>query len=308
MSSRKRSRSREAATPDTRIQEHEEKVRPSERFAERCNASNGTRLATLLHECRVSSHPLRDWQDYISYYTTKYNNPAVEFQIQQRCVMSCIYMPQYKNDVEFVKVLVHYAKLCQDPLNVFQFAWECRVGRETAMFWMSWTWFAEKAKDYSSVVKERFACFKLRMRDLGIDLDSLRDTDRHRVKTSRSRSRSEQQTTPEIKAGTPLPPATTSVNALTDLSNTITTKRSRSRSPKQPSKKIREDNANSTIEQDLHTLEQQQNDSLQQLLTFEIMKEDKFDRQSLLRSRQNKLKRLKHSNGALFSCLSYYGT
>ena len=104
-------------------------------------------------------------------------------------------MPQYKNNVEFVKVLIHYAKLCQDPLQEFTFAWKCRVGRTMAMFWMSWTWFAEKAKDYRltlklfekslecvkgekmTVVKERFACFKLRMRDLGIDLGSLRNDD-----------------------------------------------------------------------------------------------------------------------------------
>lgn len=102
-------------------------------------------------------------------------------------------MPQYKNNVEFVKVFILYAKLCQEPLQEFQFAWKCRVGRDMAMFWMSWTWFAEKAGDYRltlklfekslesvkgekmTVVKERFACFKLRMRDLGLDLCSLRD-------------------------------------------------------------------------------------------------------------------------------------
>ncbi|GFH48327.1 hypothetical protein CTEN210_04803 [Chaetoceros tenuissimus] len=113
-------------------------------------------------------------------------------------------MPSYENDTEFVKVLIHYAKLCQDPLKEFQFACECRVGREMAMFWMSWTWFAEKAKDYRltlklfeqsltcvkgekmTVVKERFACFKLRMRDLGIDLYSLRNDVKEKVQTTQT--------------------------------------------------------------------------------------------------------------------------
>lgn len=177
---------------DRFILDYETKVRPSEYFAERCRASKDSPLEILLHDCHVSSHPLQDWQDYIQYYK-RYNNPEAEFQIQQRCVRSCIYMPQYKNNVEFVKVFILYAKLCQEPLEEFQFAWKCRVGREMAMFWMSWTWFAEKAGDYRltyklfekslecvqgekiTVVKERFACFKLRMRDLGIDLGSLRD-------------------------------------------------------------------------------------------------------------------------------------
>lgn len=178
---------------DRIILDYEAKVRPSEYFAERCRASKDSSPETLLHDCHVSSHPLQDWQDYIQYYK-RYNNPEKEFQIQQRCVRSCIYMPQYKNNVEFIRVFILYAKLCQEPLQEFQFAWKCRVGREMAMFWMSWTWFAEKAKDYAltcklfekslecvqgdrlrNVVKERFACFKLRMRDLGIDLESLRN-------------------------------------------------------------------------------------------------------------------------------------
>ncbi|GFH48343.1 hypothetical protein CTEN210_04819 [Chaetoceros tenuissimus] len=341
---------------------YEAKVRSSELFAARCQASEVTSLESLLRICRVAPDPLKDWQKYIQYYKSK-NDPEQEFQIQQRCVRSCIYMPQYKDSVEFVKVFILYVKMCQDPLQEFKLAWKCRVGRNMAMFWMSWTWFAEKAGNYRltlklfeeslqqvkgekmTVVKERFVCFKLRMRDLRIDLDSLRNDVKEKVQTTqtpRSRRSSEVNkievqdetqlqkhsakvvsvsttvsalanisNTPTVTTKrrsatklrvdnpnmvTPLPSASTSVNARVNLSNTITTKRSHSRSPKQPLKKTRKSNANSTIEEDLRILQQQQNE---QLLTFKILKEDKLDRQSLLRSRQNNLKRLKHSNGKL---------
>ena len=130
---------------DRIILDYEAKVRPSEYFAERFRASKQSKetAETLIYECRVSSHPLQDWQEYILYVKNKYSNdPLVEFQIRQRCVRSCIYMPQYKNDVEFVKAFIKYAKLCHEPLAEFEFTWKCGVGRDRAMFWMCWTWFA----------------------------------------------------------------------------------------------------------------------------------------------------------------------
>ncbi|GFH48326.1 hypothetical protein CTEN210_04802 [Chaetoceros tenuissimus] len=236
---------------------YEAKVRSSELFAVRCQASEVTSLESLLRICRVAPDPLKDWQMYIQYYKSN-NDFEQEFQIQQRCVRSCIYMPQYKNSVEFVKEFILYAKLCQDPLQEFKLAWECRVGREMAMFWMSWTWFAEKAKHYRFtlklfkqslkcvkgekmiVVKDRFACFKLRMKDLGIDLDSLRYDVKEKVQTTqtpRSRCASKvnkievQDETPLQKRSAQGVSASTTVSVLANVSNTptvTTTKKSRS--------------------------------------------------------------------------------
>lgn len=202
-------------SPDPRIAEFEAKVRPLELFAQRCQASDGTALETLLQDCGVPSDPLKPWQDYVQYNRTN-NYPQPEFQLLQRCVRSCIFIPQYKNDLEFLKFFILYTKTCrehdQDPLEEFELAWNCRFGKDMALFWIGWAWFAAKAEKYQLTwnifdmslqyvhgdaftrVNAKFDSFKARMKRLGIELSPLREDDCRRGKRSRSRSRSKQPT------------------------------------------------------------------------------------------------------------------
>lgn len=145
-----------------RILEFETRVRPSDLFAKQFKASNGTPIETLLQHCKVSSHPLEDWKEYME-FATRYLSHDQARQILRRYIKSCIRMPQYKNSHDLLESFLLFTKTCKEPLKDFQFAWECGVFRELPVFWVWWTHYAKAEKQYhltSRLFKTSLECVR----------------------------------------------------------------------------------------------------------------------------------------------------
>ena len=145
---------------DVNIQNFERLVKPSEKFLklfkenektqnDSLSAMDEDKVQELLRKCKVDQDPLVHWLRYIKYHEETYpSDTNNQFLLMERCTQTMIHHPKYANDTRFIRVCVLYADKTSDPHEQFKFFHKHKIGSKTAIFWLAWSWVAEKKKDF----------------------------------------------------------------------------------------------------------------------------------------------------------------
>ena len=123
---------------ERRIEEFEQLVRPSE-------DPNVTEM---------EDDPLRHWLSYIKFYQEAFPSDTHEqFLLMERCTRAFIKMRQYANDDRFIGVCAKYADKTKEPMTVFKYLHQEKIGTESALLWVAWAFVAERDNDYQFAEK-----------------------------------------------------------------------------------------------------------------------------------------------------------
>lgn len=144
---------------DVNIKKFESLIYPSVKFSkyytkkmEEGNhdaAQNDDLIESLLERCKVGKDPIVPWLKYIKYHEETYpSDTHAQFLIMERCMHSLFHMPQYKNDVRYIRVCVLYADKTSNPDEQFKLFHKHKIGEYVAIYWLAWAWVAEKRKDF----------------------------------------------------------------------------------------------------------------------------------------------------------------
>lgn len=115
------------------IDQYESLVRPSE----------------APHVTEMDEDPLQHWLAYIKFYQESFpSDTHDQFLLMERCTRALIKMKQYADDDRFIGVCAKYADKTKDPMEVFKYLHQQKVGSHTALFWIAWAFVAERNNDF----------------------------------------------------------------------------------------------------------------------------------------------------------------
>ena len=93
--------------------------------------------------------PLIHWVSYIKFHQDNFpSDTNAQFLLFERCMRALCQIPKYSQDPRFVRVCCLYAEKTQEPTQVFKHLYQQKIGTELAMFWMAFSFVAEKDGDY----------------------------------------------------------------------------------------------------------------------------------------------------------------
>jgi len=97
----------------------------------------------------VEDDPLEHWLSYIKFYQESFPSDTHEqFLLMERCTRALIKMRQYANDDRFIGVCAKYADKTKDPMTVFKYLHQEKIGTESALLWIAWAFVAERDNDF----------------------------------------------------------------------------------------------------------------------------------------------------------------
>jgi hypothetical protein len=115
------------------IDQYERLVRPSE----------------APHITELEDDPLQHWLAYIKFYQNTFPSDSHDqFLLMERCTRALIKMKQYTDDDRFIGVCAKYADKTKDPMDVFKYLHQQKVGTHAALFWIAWAFVAERDNDF----------------------------------------------------------------------------------------------------------------------------------------------------------------
>jgi hypothetical protein len=115
------------------IDEYERLVRPSE----------------APHVTEMTDDCLQHWLAYIKFYQESFpSDTHDQFLLMERCTRALIKMKQYADDDRFIGVCAKYADKTKDPMEVFKYLHQQKVGSHTALFWIAWAYVGERNNDF----------------------------------------------------------------------------------------------------------------------------------------------------------------
>eukprot|EP00980_Cylindrotheca_fusiformis_P018489 scaffold6124_cov122-Cylindrotheca_fusiformis.AAC.8 len=101
------------------------------------------------HVTEMENDPLEHWLAYIRFYQETFpSDTHDQFLLMERCTRALIKMRQYADDDRFIGVCAKYADKTKDPMEVFKYLHQQRVGLNTALFWIAWAFVAERNNDF----------------------------------------------------------------------------------------------------------------------------------------------------------------
>eukprot|EP00026_Physarum_polycephalum_P000613 Phypoly_transcript_00614.p1 GENE.Phypoly_transcript_00614~~Phypoly_transcript_00614.p1 ORF type:complete len:1365 (+),score=324.67 Phypoly_transcript_00614:110-4204(+) len=102
----------------------------------------------------TSSDPLDTWIRYIRWVQQSYPNGAPELiPLVERCADQFIKNPMYKNDQRYIKVWMHYAHLCKEPLDIFGMLDQHDIGLMVALLYDTKAQFLERKRRYKQAAE-----------------------------------------------------------------------------------------------------------------------------------------------------------
>ena len=106
----------------------------------------------------VDHDPLRYWVLYVKHIRESYpSDSRRQFLLMERCARTFMarpfLVPDYVNDVRYVRTCILYADKTSNPSEVFKLMSRIKVGTKVSLFWVAWAWVAEKAGDFQFTEK-----------------------------------------------------------------------------------------------------------------------------------------------------------
>ncbi|CAJ1966981.1 unnamed protein product [Cylindrotheca closterium] len=97
----------------------------------------------------MENDPLEHWLSYIKFYQESFPSDTHEqFLLMERCTRALIKMRQYANDDRFIGVCAKYADKTKEPMIVFKYLHQEKIGTESALLWIAWAFVAERNNDF----------------------------------------------------------------------------------------------------------------------------------------------------------------
>jgi hypothetical protein len=110
---------------------------------------NLVRLSEPPHVTEMENDPLGHWLEYIKYYQSAFPSDTREqFLLMERCTRALVKMRQYADDDRLIGVCAKYADKTKEPRQVFKYLHQQKVGTNSALFWITWAYVAEKDGDF----------------------------------------------------------------------------------------------------------------------------------------------------------------
>lgn len=102
----------------------------------------------------VEDDPLGHWLSYIRFYQESFPSDTHEqFLLLERCTRALIKMRQYANDDRLIGICAKYADKTKDPMTVFKYLHQEKIGTENALLWIAWAFVAERDNDFQFAEK-----------------------------------------------------------------------------------------------------------------------------------------------------------
>lgn len=98
--------------------------------------------------------PLIHWLSYIKFHQDHFpSDKQSQFLLMERCTRTLVDQKKYANDIRFIRICIMYADQNTNPGEIFKFFHDQRVGSMTALFWVAWSYWAEKEKNFKLAEK-----------------------------------------------------------------------------------------------------------------------------------------------------------
>ena len=104
----------------------------------------------------LSEHddPLIHWLSYIKFHQDHFpSDKQSQFLLMERCTRTLVDQKKYANDIRFIRICIMYADQNTNPGEIFKFFHDSRVGSTTSLFWVAWSYWAEKEKNFKLAEK-----------------------------------------------------------------------------------------------------------------------------------------------------------